>query len=77
MADERRTTASGERGSRSHAVADRVRRLDEAAALQIIQYLSADAPRSAACPRSTRGFERFFDESGGMQLSFIPLSAAA
>jgi len=43
--------------------------LDEAAALQIIQYLSAGRAALGCLPTfDTVIFERFFDESGGMQL---------
>ncbi len=43
--------------------------LDEAAALQIIQYLSAGRAALGCLPAfDTVVFERFFDESGGMQL---------
>jgi len=43
--------------------------LDEAAALQIIQYLSAGRAALGCLPTfDTVVFERFFDESGGMQL---------
>ncbi len=43
--------------------------LDEAAALQIIQYLSAGRAALGCLPSfETVVFERFFDESGGMQL---------
>src|ERR1700676_2283523 len=43
--------------------------LDEAAALQIVQYLSAGRAALGCLPTfDTVIFERFFDESGGMQL---------
>ncbi len=43
--------------------------LDEASALQIVQYLSAGKAALGCLPTlSTVVFERFFDESGGMQL---------
>ena len=43
--------------------------IDEAAALQIVQYLSAGRAALGALPTlQTVVFERFFDESGGMQL---------
>jgi ATP-dependent Lhr-like helicase len=43
--------------------------LDEAAALQIVQYLSAGRAALSCLPTfDTVVFERFFDESGGMQL---------
>ncbi|HME40381.1 MAG TPA: DEAD/DEAH box helicase [Steroidobacteraceae bacterium] len=43
--------------------------LDEAAALQIVQYLSAGRAALGCLPNfDTVVFERFFDESGGMQL---------
>ena len=43
--------------------------LDEAAALQLVQYLSAGRAALGALPTlDTVVFERFFDESGGMQL---------
>ncbi len=43
--------------------------LDEAAALQIVQYLSAGRAALGCLPTfDTVVFERFFDESGGMQL---------
>jgi ATP-dependent Lhr-like helicase len=43
--------------------------LDEAAALQVVQYLSAGRAALGCLPSfDTVVFERFFDESGGMQL---------
>ncbi len=43
--------------------------LDEAAALQLVQYLSAGRAALGCLPSfDTVVFERFFDESGGMQL---------
>jgi ATP-dependent Lhr-like helicase len=43
--------------------------LDEAAALQVVQYLSAGRAALGCLPSfETVVFERFFDESGGMQL---------
>jgi ATP-dependent helicase Lhr and Lhr-like helicase len=43
--------------------------IDEAAALQIVEYLSAGKAALSCLPTlSTVVFERFFDESGGMQL---------
>ncbi|HEY0801241.1 MAG TPA: DEAD/DEAH box helicase [Steroidobacteraceae bacterium] len=43
--------------------------LDEASAFQIVQYLSAGKAALSALPTlDTVVFERFFDESGGMQL---------
>jgi ATP-dependent Lhr-like helicase len=43
--------------------------LDEAAALQVVQYLSAGRAALGCLPSfQTVVFERFFDESGGMQL---------
>jgi ATP-dependent helicase Lhr and Lhr-like helicase len=43
--------------------------LDEAAALQVVQYLSAGHAALGCLPSfDTVVFERFFDESGGMQL---------
>ncbi len=43
--------------------------LDEAAALQLVQYLSAGRAALGCLPTfETVVFERFFDESGGMQL---------
>jgi ATP-dependent Lhr-like helicase len=43
--------------------------LDEASALQIVQYLSAGRAALSCLPTlDTVVFERFFDESGGMQL---------
>ena len=43
--------------------------LDEAAALQVVQYLSAGCAALGCLPSfDTVVFERFFDESGGMQL---------
>jgi ATP-dependent Lhr-like helicase len=55
-------------GAASHWLTDQLG-LDEAAAAQLIQYLAAGRAALTALPTlDTIIFERFFDESGGMQL---------
>jgi ATP-dependent Lhr-like helicase len=69
-------TTHGELGAASHGVLDGAMRwlidtvgIDEPAALQIIQYLAAGRAALGCLPTfDTVIFERFFDESGGMQL---------